>query len=43
MWLKILPDKAIKYRWTSLYVRDRDSKYRLEYNEFEYKETKDDC
>jgi len=30
-----------KYRWTSLYVRDRDSKNMLEYNEFEYKKTKD--
>ncbi len=33
----------IRYSWTSLYARDRDSKNRLEYNEFEYKKTKDDC
>jgi len=30
------------YRWTSLYSKDRDSKNRLEYNEFAYKKTKDD-
>jgi len=28
-----------KYRWTSLHARDRDSKNRLEYNEFAYKKT----
>jgi hypothetical protein len=27
--------------WTSLYVRDRDFKIRLAYNEFEYKKTLD--
>jgi len=32
-----------KYRWTSLYARDRDPKNRLSYNEFAYKKTKDDC
>jgi len=31
--------KYIMYRWTSLYARDRDSKYRLTYNEFAYKKT----
>jgi len=30
------------YSWTSLYARDRDSKNRLAYNEFTYKNTKDD-
>jgi len=30
------------YRWTSLYAIDRDSKNRLAYNKFAYKETKDD-
>jgi len=29
-----------KYRWTSLYARDRDSKNRLSYNKFAYKKTK---
>ncbi len=28
-----------KYRWTLLYVRDRDQKIGLAYNEVEYKET----
>ncbi len=32
-----------KFRWTSLYARDRDSKNRLAYNEFAYKKTKDNC
>jgi len=27
----------------SLYARDRDSKNRLEYNEFAFKKTKDNC
>jgi hypothetical protein len=33
----------MKYMWTSLYARDRDSKNRLENNEFAYKKNKDDC
>jgi len=33
----------LKYRWTLLYARDRDSKNMLEYNEFAYKKTKDFC
>jgi len=35
--------KALEYRWTSLYARDRDSKNRLAYNGFAYKKTKDYC
>jgi len=35
--------KALEYRWTSLYARDRDSKNRLAYNKFECKKTKDHC
>jgi hypothetical protein len=31
------------FRWTLLYARDRDSKNRLAYNEFAYKNTKDNC
>ncbi len=33
----------IVYSWTSLYVIDRDQKIRLAYNEFAYKNTKNDC
>jgi len=32
-----------KYRWTSLYARDRDSKNKLAYNKLAYKNTKDNC
>ncbi len=32
-----------KYSWTSLNVIERDKKIRLEYNEFTYKKTKNDC
>jgi len=32
-----------KYRWTSLYARDKDSKNMLAYNEFAYKKTNDHC
>jgi len=32
-----------QHRWTSSYARDRDSKYRLTYNELAYKKTKDYC
>jgi len=38
-----LKAKQTKYRWTSLYARDRDSKNGLAYNEFAYKKTKGDC
>jgi hypothetical protein len=31
----------MKYRWTSLYARDRDQNIRLAYNKFAYKKTKD--
>jgi len=34
-----LEKKYYKYRWTSLYARDRDFKNMLEYNEFAYKKT----
>jgi len=30
---------VLKYRWTTLYARDRDSKNRLAYDEFAYKKT----
>jgi len=43
--LKVVEEKAkeaLKYSWTSLYARDRDSKNRLAYNEFAHKKTKDD-
>ncbi len=33
----------IVYSWTSLYAIDRDQKIRLAYNEFAYKNTKNDC
>ncbi len=33
--------RFLKYRQTSLYVRDRDRKIRVPYNEFVYKKTKD--
>jgi len=35
--------KKFKYRGTSLYARDRDSKNMLAYNEFAYKKTNDHC
>jgi hypothetical protein len=35
-----LNQKSVKYRWTSLYVRDRDQQIRLSYNVFAYKKTK---
>jgi len=38
----LLRDNLLKYSWTSLYARDRDSKNRLTCNEFAYKKTKDD-
>jgi hypothetical protein len=31
-----------KYRQTSVYARDRDQNFRLEYNESTFKKTKDD-
>jgi len=31
-----IEEYAIKYRWTSLYARDRDSKNMLAYNKFAY-------
>jgi len=41
--VRFIDKRTFKYRWTSLYARDRDSKNRLAYNEFAYKKTKDDC
>ncbi len=34
---KTFDEKVLEYRWTLLYVRDRDSKNRLAYNKFAYK------
>jgi len=39
-WLQLL---MMKYRWTSLYARDKDSKNTLTYNESAYKKTKKYC
>jgi hypothetical protein len=32
----------LKYRWTSLFERDKDQKNCLAYNKFAYKKTKND-
>jgi len=43
MELKNIHMNYLKYRWTSLYRRERDSKNMLEYNEFAYKKTNNHC